>query len=267
MLLAVAAVSIAEEAKDPGKDGPHAAARMSAKVTDDKGAELEAVLFYPGAAAGEKAAPAEDGPFPVVVFSPGGPAPTCTGYDDFGKRFATWGAATLIVAFGDRPADKRAPQFAAARAWLEKKHAEDGWALKGKLDFKTVLAAGHSRGGAAAILAAADAKLWQGCLAVGPALRDVPPRYSTPTFLIGAEEDQTMPGLYGGMKKPRWMFVVEGMNHFLNPDECRASVIRYSTAWLGSRYLKVSDFKKWITGAERDAGVKTKVLKEAKAEE
>ncbi|MBI2922763.1 MAG: hypothetical protein HYY18_17050 [Planctomycetes bacterium] len=251
---------------DPSQDGPHAVGWRKVSVPDAKTAELAAAFYYPAAAAGERAAPAEGGPWPVVVFSPGGPAPSWQGYEDFGTRFASLGVAALVVAFGDRPADQRAVQFAAAREWLEKKTSEKGWFLEGKLDLKRALAGGHSRGGAAAMIAAADAKKWAGCVAVGPALREVPPKYATPTFVIGSPEDQTLPALYDGQKKPRWLLVVEGMDHFMNPEPKRAVVLKYCAGWVAARALGQAEMKTWLAKeAEKDR--KAGVLKEAKVEE
>ncbi|MCC6739923.1 MAG: hypothetical protein IT452_12820 [Planctomycetia bacterium] len=254
-LLAVLAVALAcgaEEPagpRDPSKAGPLPVASRKVAVPDDKpGATLEGVLFYPGAEAKDEAKPADGGPWPVCVFSPGGPAPTCAGYDDFGKRFASWGVVTLVVAFGDRQAAQRAPQMAAARDWLAKRNEDKGWFLQGKLDTNVFISAGHSRGGAAAILAAADAKKWAGCLTIGAALRELPRGYSTPTLLLGSPEDATLPSLYDGQKKPRWLLVVKGMDHFMNPASTRATTVAYATAWLGARFLKIDEFKAWTSG-------------------
>jgi len=268
LTLVLARFAGAEEPKDPSKDGPHSAGWHELSVPDDKeGATLAAEIYYPAAGAKEDAPPAEGGPWPVCVLSPGGPAPSCQGFDDFGKRFASWGVVTVVVAFGDRPADKRAPQFTVVRDWLAAQNGADDFDLKGKLDTNVFISAGHSRGGAAAILAAADAKKWAGAVTFGAALRDLPKGYATPTCLIGAPEDKTLPGLYDAQKKPRFLAVVAGMDHFMKPASARATVVAYCTAWLGARFLKFAGFKSWISGDRGKKDLKDGVLAGFKSEE
>ena len=241
--------------QDPAKDGPHPVGWRKLKVADDApGATLDAALFYPSLKNKEDAEPAAGGPWPVCVFSPGGSAPSWQGYEDFATRFASWGMATLVVAFGDRTAVKRATQFDAARSWLEKQNGSKDSFLFGKLDMKRSVAAGHSRGGAAAVYAAVDAKHWAGCVTDGAALRALPPKYATPTLLIGSPEDKTLPALYDSMKKPRGLVVVAGMDHYMTPPDKRDVVLAYAAAWIGERFLGIKEFKAWTSGehAKRD---------------
>ena len=238
----------------PTRDGPSPIGWRKVKVADDApGATLDAAIFYPAAKNKENAEPA-GGPWPVCVFSPGGPATTWAGYEDFANRFASWGMATLVVAFGDRTAEKRALQFAAARSWLEQQNGSKDSFLSGKLDGKRFVAAGHSRGGAAAIYAAVDAQSWAGCVTDGAALRALPPKYATPTLLIGSPEDKTLPALYDGMKKPRALVVVAGMDHYMTPPDKRDLVLAYAAAWIGERFLGIQEWKAWTSGerAKRD---------------
>lgn len=268
ILLGAALMARAEDAQDPSKDGPHPVAWRKVAVPDTKAdATLEGALFYPGAEAKQDAAPAAGGPWPACVFSPGGPASDWRWVEDFGKRFASWGVATLVVTFGDRQAPERAKQMLASRDWLEKQNADKEWFLAGKLDAKVFLAGGHSRGGAAAILAAADSKKWAGCVTVGAALAKIPADYATPTYLIGAAEDKTLPALYDGQKKPRWLAVVAGMDHFMNPDAKRSVVLAYCTAWVGARFLKVGAFEAWLSGDRGAKDLKEGVLSEWKSGE
>ena len=256
-----------DPAKDPAKDGPNPVGWRKVKVADDApGATLDAAIFYPAAKNKEDAEPT-GGPWPVCVFSPGGPAPTWQGYEDFATRFASWGMATLVVAFGDRPAEKRAPQFDAARSWLEKQNGSKDSFLFGKLDGKRFVAAGHSRGGAAAIYAAVDAKSWAGCVTDGAALRELPPKYATPTLLIGSPEDKTLPALYDGMKKPRGLVVVAGMDHYMTPPDKRDVVLAYATAWIGERFLGIKEFKAWTSGERAKKDKKDGVLADWRADE
>src|SRR5258708_29720074 len=152
-----ASLFAAENTKDPGKDGPYPAGWITAEILDSTkpGENLAAVIYYPAEAAEVKSPPGSlKAPWPVLIFSPGGPAKSYDGYEDVAIRMASWGVVTVLVAFGDRPPEKRAPQFPVVRDWLEKKNAETGFPLKGKLNLIIVFAGGHSPGGAAAVLAA-----------------------------------------------------------------------------------------------------------------
>ncbi len=254
--------------QDPAKDGPAPVGWRKLEVADDTpGATLDAALFYPATKNKEDAEPAAGGPWPVCVFSPGGSAPTWQGYEDFATRFASWGMATLVVAFGDRTAEKRAPQFDAARSWLEKQNGSKDSFLVGKLDMKRCVAAGHSRGGAAAIYAAVDAKSWAGCVTDGAALRAIPPKYATPTLLIGSPDDKTLPSLYDGMKKPRALVVVAGMDHSMTPPDKRDVVLAYAAAWIGERFLGIKEFKAWNSGERPKSDRKDGVLADWRVEE
>ena len=272
VLLTVCAASAAgENNRDPYRDGADAAGWISVEIPDStKPAEkLSAAIYYPAEASEEKSDPKDSKkPWPVLIFSPGGPAKSINGYEDIAHRLATWGIVTVLVAFGDRPADKRAPQFSVVRDWLEKKNAESEFSLKGKLDMKTVLCGGHSRGAAAAILAAADEKKFSGCVAMGPALDKLPVGYSTPTLLIGSPDDaDACNALYRSMRAPRWMYIVAGMEHFMKAADKRATVIRYATIWIAVRALMKDDFKSRLNGPEPRKEKRDGVLADMKVEE
>jgi len=267
VVLLLAAPVMAGESKDPSKNGPYAVGWHIAAVPDDKGATLQAALFYPAVEAREQAVPAKGDPWPVCVFSPGGVARSWQAYQDFGKRFASWGCVTLIVQFGDRPVNQRALQFAATRDWLEKRNGERDWILNGKLDVNTFLAGGHSRGGAAAVLAAAHATKWAGSLTVGGAPQPLPAKLATPTLVCGSPNDKLVKPLFEALEKPRWLAVVAGMDHFMNPGDKRAVVITYCTAWVGAQFLQIEEFKAWISGERGRKDLQDGVLAEFKVEE
>jgi hypothetical protein len=270
LLFVCVPICAAENTKDPERDGPSKGGWLTAEIPDSTkdGEKLAAAIYYPAEAAEEKSAPADaKKPWPVLIFSPGGPAPSYNGYEDIASRLASWGVVTVLVAFGDRSAEKRAPQFAVVRDWLEKKNAEEGFALKGKLDMKTVLCGGHSRGAAAAVLAAAERK-FVGCVAIGPALDKLPAGYTTATLLIGSPEDSgACNALYKSMKTPRWMYIVAGMDHFMKPAAKRAIVLRYVTVWVTVRALMKDEFKSRLSGPEPRREKENGVLAEMKVEE
>jgi hypothetical protein len=268
LLLAFGLATFAGVERDPSRDGPNPVGWRKVKVADDApGATLDAAIFYPAMKNKEGAEPAASGPWPVCVFSPGGSAETWQGYEDFATRFASWGMATLVVAFGDRKAETRAPQLDAARSWLEKQNGSKDSFLVGKLDMTRCVAAGHSRGGAAAIYAAVDAKSWAGCVTDGAALRALPPKYATPTLLIGSPDDKTLPALYDGMKKPRGLVVVAGMDHYMTPADKRDVVLAYAAAWIGERFLGIKEFKVWNSGERPKNDRKDGVLADWRVEE
>lgn len=259
---------VARNGQVPSRDGPTPVGWRKVKVADDTpGATLDAAIFYPAMKNKEDAEPAAGGPWPICVFSPGGPASRWHGYEDFATRFASWGMATLVVAFGDRSAEKRAPQFDAARTWLEKQSGSKDSFLFGKLDGKRFVAAGHSRGGAAAIRAAVDAKSWAGCVTVGAALRELPEKYATPTLLIGSPEDKTLPALYDAMKKPRGLVVVAGMDHYMTTPDQRDVALAYAAAWIGERFLGIKEWKAWTSGDHAKQDHKDGVLADWRVDE
>jgi len=259
---------VAKYGQKPSRDGPDPVGWRKVKVADDApGATLDAAIFYPATKNKEDAEPAAGGPWPICVFSPGGPATTWAGYEDFATRFASWGMATLVVAFGDRTAEKRAPQFDAARIWLEKQNGSKDSFLFGKVDGKRFVAGGHSRGGAAAIYAAVDAKCWAGCVTVGAALRELPPKYATPTLLIGSPEDKTLAALYDAMKKPRGLVVVAGMDHYMTTPGKRDFVLAYAAAWIGERFLGIKEWKAWTSGEHAKQDHKDGVLADWRVDE
>src|SRR5579862_2060208 len=89
-----ASLAAAENTKDPGKDGPYPAGWITAEIPDSTkdGENLAAVIYYPAEAAEVKSPPGSPkGPWPVLIFSPGGPAKSCDGYEDAAIRMASWG--------------------------------------------------------------------------------------------------------------------------------------------------------------------------------
>jgi len=208
---------------DPAQLGPHEYTSAQAVVARKEGAALGAVVHRP----------VGDGPFPVIVFSPGGPAASTQGYDGFGRMFASWGYLTVVVAFNDEAAEERAGKFSEVLDWLAGAAAP----LEGKADLTRAVAAGHSRGGFAAVLAAhADAR-FKACVALAPSGPDARPAGENRPALcviVGDRDDAqvTSEGVYERARSPRYFVTIGNMNHFFAPSTAGRHVLPRAVAFL-----------------------------------
>lgn len=146
-------------ADDPRKEGPYTAAEASASVPS--GANNDALtlrVIYP--AAGPAA-----GPYPVVFFAPGYQVDV-SAYAPYGTRLATHGIVTVLVSFSQAATNQArdGKNLEAALAWA----ASPGAMLAGKIDAARAGVSGHSRGGKAAVLAAAANTGFKALLALDP---------------------------------------------------------------------------------------------------
>lgn len=155
------------------------------------------------------------GACPTLVFSPGGQAESVAGYAGLGRLFAQWGYATRIVAFDNESAVERAGQFSEAVDWLETAKHE-------RVDLKRLVAAGHSRGAYAAVVAAKTDKRSVACLALAPSGPEEPAGENRPAFypISGDGGDERFCStICGQAAAPRWQVTVRGLDRFLGPRE------------------------------------------------
>lgn len=170
--------------------------------------------------------PEEGGPFPTIVLSPGGGAETYEGYEGFGRWFASWGYATVIVAFADEQAEDRAKKFSKVLDELEKKPYADA---------KKFVAMGHSRGGYASVIAATGEKRFVACVALCPSGPEkIEGKHRPAMCLISGDDgdEKICAKLYGAVAKPRVQVTVEGMDHFFNPQGKALFVVKYAIVFL-----------------------------------
>jgi len=236
---------------DPSRQGELAYAQWRTSVPRAEGAAMPAVVHFPQG----------DGPFPVLVFSPGGGAETPAGYDTFGKWFASWGFVTVVCAFADATAEERAPKFAEVAAWLKEQNGDDGCPLKGKLDVGRLVAAGHSRGGHAAVLASRADPRFTACLALAPAGPDGAPGERQPATLLVVGDRDDLQGasasLFGKLGGPRVLVTVAGMDHMFNPGPAYRHVLARATAFLKARVAGDRAFEPVLTGEGEGVTVRT----------
>ncbi len=200
---------------------------VQVKVGDDS--ELVAYMSLPQG----------DGPFPVMVLSPGGQAATYRGYEDFTRWFGSWGFICVTVAFNTGTADERAGLYSKVADWIGQQQESGDNGLKGKVDMTRMVAAGHSRGGYAALQACATDKRFNACLALAPSGPDEWKSEHKPAVcIVAGDEDETVATkVYGALQGPRECIIVRGMDHFLSPSSAMMHGLSRAQAFLNWRVL------------------------------
>jgi dienelactone hydrolase len=239
--------TLRRDTPDPDRLGAHEFGSTQVVVQRKEGAALGAVVHRPEG----------DGPFPVIVFSPGGPAASTQGYDGFGRMFASWGYLTVVVAFNDQSAGDRAGKFSEVLDWL----AEAPAPLQGKADLTRAIAAGHSLGGFAAVLAAhADAR-FKACVALapsGPEKRPAGERRPALCVIVGDRDNAqaTSEGVYERARPPRYLVTIEDMNHFFAPRTAGRHVLPRAVAFLNYHVRGDARYRAYLVDEGRGVTVK-----------
>jgi len=228
--------TLRKDTPDPARLGAHGFGSSRVLVERKEGKALEAVIHRPEG----------EGPFPVIVFSPGGPARDTQGYDGFGRMFASWGYMTVIVAFHDTTAEERAGKFGEVLDWLKGTAA--------KADLTRAIAGGHSLGGFAAVLAAHADVRFKACVALapsGPAGR--PPGENRPALcvIVGDRDraQETCRSVYLRAASPRYLVTIEDMNHFFAPRTAGRHVLPRAIAFLNYRVLGDARYRSYLLDA------------------
>ncbi|MHC4956204.1 MAG: poly(ethylene terephthalate) hydrolase family protein [Planctomycetota bacterium] len=207
--------------KDPGQGGGLGMRQYNATV-----AGMRVEVHHPDG----------KGPFPVIVFSPGGNAQSSRGYAPYGRFWATWGYVTVIVAFNDADAKKRAPKFTKVLDWVEVENAREGSPLRGLINTKRLAVAGHSRGGNAAIRTArADGRV-RACLALAPSGPEEKLEGDGKAALcvIVGDKDQYRAAatkVHANAAGEGFLFVIPNMTHMLEPREATLKLVKRATAF------------------------------------
>lgn len=239
--------SLARKAPDTGRMGLIATAHFMDRVPWKKGGDSAAQIHYPKDG---------KGPFPTIVFSPGGQAATAEGYEGFARRFASWGYVTVIVAFDTDTAAERAGLFSETLDWLKKKNQEEGWRLKGKIDTTRFVASGHSRGGQACIIAAKKEKRFVACVALAPSGPDKLDGDHSPALCLisGDQGDKRISSaLFDEFDAPKVQVTIEGMDHFFQPSGKSLFVGKYAIAFMNYRVKGDARYKLLFT--QKEAGI------------
>jgi len=238
----------------PGLRGPYAPTGAEVKIQRGNGkAAFNGQIYHPQRDSGIEP------PYPVVVFSPGGAATQVTGYESFGQCFASWGFITVLVAFGDAPADERAKQFGEVVTWLSAVNEQPDWELARAFDLRRLVAAGHSRGGHAALLAAMNDQRFTTAMVFAPSgpkelkMQALP----SPLAVLGGHNPQDEPicdALYTAAEGPKLHVSVKGMDHYLRPPSLHAGMMKYAVTYLLAMVKGDPKYQRWL-GAAREDGI------------
>jgi dienelactone hydrolase len=231
---------LGEEVKDPSKGGGLALRQYDADVDG-----MYAQVHYPDG----------EGPFPALVFSPGGRAASFAGYRPYGRWYATWGFITVIVAFDDESVTERAAKFSKVIDWLGAENGRDGAPLEGLIDVKRLAVGGHSRGGAAAIRAARFDARAAACLAFAPSgpSEQIEGEHACPLLVIIGDRDEFVDAATRAAKNapgPAYLFVVAGMSHMLEPREATLKLVARSTSFLQYALRGDARYESFLTREE-----------------
>ena len=240
----------------PGKTEPYVSGSLKRKALDRRGTgpfAFKMMRTRIGDLAAEVHYPDGKGPFPAIVLSPGGNAGSAAGYGSFGKWFASWGFVTAIVAFNDGGGVERAKKFGDVATWLTK------GAMKDRVDATRLVAAGHSRGGFASVIASRTDKRFIACLAFAPSGPKTAPegKNTPPTFVVVGDRDEFLPTckqVYGFSPKPRFLVTLPGMGHMFSPPKMGREVAIRATAFLMTIVAKDKAFRPTLLAT--DDGVK-----------
>jgi len=197
--------------RDPGKGGGREVERLDVEIDG-----MRAQVHHPEG----------EGPFPLIVFSPGGDARTARGYEAYGRFWASWGFVTIVVAFDGPDAEK----FGKV---IDRALAED---FPVKIDGERVAVAGHSRGGAAAIRAARKDGRVKACLALapsGPAEKVEGEGEAVACVIVGERDDLREAGkkAHANLPGEHHLIEIEGMGHMLGPRASTLELVRRATAF------------------------------------
>ena len=141
------------------------------------------------------------------------------------------------MAFDDASAEARAGKFTAALDWVAERHTDDGSPLAGKIDMERCVAAGHSRGGHAAVLAAQSDPRFDAVIAIapaGPKALDAA-GHSPPIFIAVGGRDSLLDdceALWTHAAGGSAFVRIDGMDHFLQPKTASHEVVKRATAFL-----------------------------------
>lgn len=234
------------ELKDPGKGGG-----LGVRQYDTTIGGMRAQIHHPDG----------KGPYPVIVFSPGGSANSTQGYRPYGRWWATWGYITVIVAFNDESAIARAPKFKTVLDWVVKENERKDAPLHGMVDPKRLALAGHSRGGNAALRAARIDERVRACLALAPSGPEEPVegKATGSSCLIIGDRDKFLGAAtkaYENAAGERFLLEIAGMSHMLEPREATLKLVKRATAFLN--YALKGDSRYRVPLETEAEGVKVK---------
>jgi dienelactone hydrolase len=211
---------------DPGAPGPYAAGWRNITVADPDGGSFVALMTYPAQSAGEGAAPdAAGAPYPAVTFGHGF-VQTPDRYQGSLEHLATWGYVTIAPASHAGLTPDHAAFAADLRQsldWLLAQSADGASWLAGLVDPTALGASGHSMGGGASLLAAADEPDIRAVASLAaaetrPSAAAAVPQVTAPLAFIVGQADEIVPPentapLYEAAGPPRQFLELAGGTH------------------------------------------------------
>lgn len=227
--------SLEPKLADPAEQGPLGRRSEQAKIA---GLDTETWI------------PEGDGPFPTVLFAPGGGARSTRGYAPFARWFASWGYSTVIIALNERDATKAAALFSKVADALPERH-----------DPKRLATAGHSLGAAAAVVASRKDARFQACLALAPAGPDAAPGGPPTLVIVGGQDlnwyDQGT-SLFATLGKPAYLVDISTMNHGFGPPDDGMKVLARATAFLQTHVLGNPRYLSFLTREEKGTRIEVR---------
>ncbi|MEM9513819.1 MAG: hypothetical protein AAGA42_03090 [Actinomycetota bacterium] len=182
-------------------------------------------------AARRDAAPAADGPFPVVLFSHGAVA-FRTQSSEIARHLASWG---MVVASTDHPSRNLSNRLLGTaegqrastddlrqvRTYLDNLPTDDP--LSGTLDMSQLALAGHSAGGGTVAVVASDPGI-AGYVSYASGLGDAAPDVPS-LFMAGALDTIVDPievttAAFEAAPPPSWLWLIDGAGHLAFSDLC-----------------------------------------------
>ena len=146
-------------APDYAQPGPYEAGWRQVSVQRPGGGSFNALLFYPAEAPGQNAPlDGSGGPYPAVSFGHGFLQPP-TRYTSILQHLASWGYLTIATESSQSLFPNHAnyaEELSLCLTFLETEHASPGSWLEGAVDTGAFGISGHSMGGGASMLAAAQ---------------------------------------------------------------------------------------------------------------
>lgn len=223
----VLSLATAAGAADYSEPGPHVTGWSRVEIARTNGTTFSALVFYPATAPGQNAPPDRQGaPRPAVSFGHGFLC-SPTFYTGTLRHLASWGMIVIATESGlelfpshqDYADDLRECLY-----WLVAESGRAGGFWSGLVRADRLGLSGHSMGGGAAFLAAADDPSF---LAVGtlapaetwPSAIDAIGRVTRPVGIIAGEEDAITPPpwhalpLYENARAPKLLAMLRGGSH------------------------------------------------------
>lgn len=219
--------------EDLARPGPFLVSANTVRVEVDGAAPFDALLYYPALEAQPGAGlDPSGGPYPAIAFGHGFlQAPFR--YGGVMAHLASWGIIVIApdTQTGFGPSHGQfAVDMRTCLTWLELEHARLGATLEGGIDVASFGIAGHSMGGGAAMLAAADdprigAIATLAAAETNPSAVAAASRLTIPASYISGSEDAITPlaqhgqRMYDVQVSPRQLPLVIGGSHCGFQDE------------------------------------------------